>query len=164
MEGMNGSVELLTMKSVDLGMPYEWAVGRHGSRFFEEIRTHRRFIGIRCPRCEKVYVPPRRLCGPCFRELDDLVPLSDIGTIMAFSVVNYPFLDPDTGGQRPIPYTYGYIKIEGSDSIFSHIINETELDRIRVGMKVRAIFKEPGTMEGNIRDIKYFDIIREDKI
>ena len=77
---------------------------------------------------------------------------------MAFSVVNYPFIDPDTGEQRPIPYTYGYIQIEGSDSIFSHLINETDVNRIRVGMKVEAVFRNPEEMEGNIRDIKYFDI------
>jgi hypothetical protein len=142
-------------------MPYEWSVGKYGSRFFEEIRRHQRFIGIRCPSCRKVYMPPRRLCGPCFRELEDLVPLPNEGTIMAFSIVNYPFLDPETGRQRPIPYTYGYIKIQGSDSIFSHIIDETDVEKIKVGMKVKAVFKRPEAMEGNIRDIEHFEIVRE---
>ncbi len=151
--------ELLVMSSGDLAMPYEWSIGLFGSRFFQEIRTHRRFLGIRCPKCGKVRVPPRRLCGPCFQPLEELVPLSDTGTITAFSVVNYPFLDPATGLQRPIPYTYGYINIDGSDNIFSHIINETDVAKIRVGMKVRAVFREPGEMEGNIQDIKYFEII-----
>ena len=141
-------------------MPYEWSVGKHGSMFFQEIKEHRRFVGIRCPQCGKVYVPPRRLCGPCFEELTELVTLSDTGIITAFSVVNYPFIDPDTGEQRPIPYTYGYIQIDGSDNIFSHIINETDVNRIRVGMRVRAVFKEKKEMQGNIQDIRYFDIIR----
>jgi uncharacterized OB-fold protein len=154
------NTELLTMRSGDLGMPYEWSIGKYGSRFFREIREHQRFLGIRCPGCGKVRVPPRRLCGPCFRELDELVELSDTGTIAAFSVVNYPFIDPETGRQRPIPYTYGYIRIDGSDNIFSHIINETDESRIKVGMKVRAVFRKPEEMEGNIRDIRYFEIIR----
>jgi len=54
---------------------------------------------------------------------------------MAFSIVNYPFIDPATGDQRPIPYTYGYINIEGSSSVLSHIINETDESKIKVGMK-----------------------------
>lgn len=140
-------------------MPYEWSIGLHGSRFFQEIREKRRFIGIRCHKCGMVYVPPRRVCGPCFTELNELVPLSDTGVITAFSVVNYPFIDPNTGAQRPIPYTYGYIQLDGADNIFSHIINEMDLSRIRVGMKVRAVFREPDEMQGNIEDIKYFDII-----
>jgi uncharacterized OB-fold protein len=140
-------------------MPYEWSIGKYGSKFFQEIMENRRFVGIRCPKCGKVYVPPRRLCGPCFEELFELVTLSDTGVITAFSVVNYPFIDPDTGEQRPIPYTYGYIRIDGSDNIFSHIINETDVNRIRVGMRVRAVFKEREAMQGNIQDIRYFDII-----
>ena len=150
--------QLLTVGFTD-PMPYEWSIGRYGSKFFQEIMENRRFVGIRCPKCGKVYVPPRRLCGPCFEELFDLVTLSDTGIITAFSVVNYPFIDPDTGEQRPIPYTYGYIRIDGSDNIFSHIINETDVSRIRVGMRVRAVFKEREAMQGNIQDIRYFDII-----
>jgi len=150
--------ELLTLR-FGYPMPYEWSIGKYGSRFFQEIKEHQRFIGIRCPQCGKVYMPPRRLCGPCFGELDELVVLPNSGIIAAFSVVNYPFLDPDTGKQRPIPYTYGYIQIEGTDSIFSHIINETDVKKIRVGMKVRAVFKEEEEMQGNIQDIRYFEII-----
>jgi len=140
-------------------MPYEWSIGKYGSRFFQEIRERQRFIGIRCPSCGTVYVPPRRLCGPCFRELDELVPLPNSGTLTAFSVVNYPFIDPDAGKQRPIPYTYGYIRIDGADAIFSHIINEIDVGKIQVGMKVKAVFKRPEEMKGNIQDIRYFDII-----
>jgi hypothetical protein len=140
-------------------MPYEWSIGLYGSKFFQEIKQNRRFVGIRCNGCGKVYVPPRRVCGPCFQELTELVTLSDTGVITAFSVVNYPFIDPNTGAQRPIPYTYGYIKLDGADNIFSHIINETDLSKIKVGMKVRAIFKETAEMQGNIQDIKYFDIV-----
>ncbi len=85
--------------------------------------------------------------------------LSDQGTIAAFSVVNYPFIDPATGKQRPIPYTYGYVNIDGSGNIFSHLINETDESKIKVEMKVRAVFKDTADMEGNIQDIRYFEII-----
>jgi len=141
-------------------MPYEWSIGLYGSRFFQEIMNKKRFIGIKCSSCGKVYVPPRRVCGPCFQELTELVPLSDTGVLTAFSVVNYPFIDPITGSQRPIPYTYGYIQLDGADNIFSHIINETDLSKIKVGMKVRAVFKDRADMQGNIQDIKYFELIR----
>jgi len=154
------SVELLTITSAPIGMPYQWSVGIYGSRFFEEIRKTQRFVGIRCPQCGKVRVPPRRICGECFCEMDELVYLPSAGTIVAFSVVNYPFLDPSTGKKRPIPYTYGYIQIDGADNIFSHIINETDADKIRVGMRVQAVFKKPEEMQGNIEDIRYFDIIK----
>jgi hypothetical protein len=150
--------QLLTL-TFGTPMPYEWSIGRYGSLFFHEIREHQRFIGIRCANCGKVYVPPRRLCAPCFRELDELVSLPNMGTLTAFSVVNYPFPDPATGVQRPIPYTYACISIEGSDNIFNHIVNETNVEKIKVGMKVEAVFKEKDEMQGNIQDIQYFRII-----
>lgn len=78
---------------------------------------------------------------------------------MAFSVVNYPFPDPATGEQRPIPYTYGCIKIEGSDNIFNHVIDETNVEKIAVGMKVAAVFKGKEEMQGNIQDIRHFRIL-----
>lgn len=140
-------------------MPYEWSIGLYGSKFFQEIKEKGRFAAIRCPGCGKVYVPPRRVCGPCFKELTEIVSLPPTGVITAFSIVNYPFIDPATGVQRPIPYTYGYIKIDGADSIFSHFIGEIDQSKISVGMKVRAVFKEKTEMEGNIQDIKYFEII-----
>ncbi|MFH0727083.1 MAG: Zn-ribbon domain-containing OB-fold protein [Pseudomonadota bacterium] len=140
-------------------MPYEWSVGEYGSLFFHGIREHQRFTGIRCRQCGKVYVPPRRLCGPCYKELDELVLLPNTGTITAFSVVNYPFIDPATGEHRPVPYTYGSIRIDGADCIFSHIINETDPHKLQIGMRVRPVFKNPEEMEGNIQDIKYFELI-----
>jgi len=143
----------------DAPMPYEWSVGKHGSVFFHEIKENGRFVGIRCPQCNRVYVPPRRLCGPCFKELDELVELPNTGTIMGFTIVDYPFLDPETGSQRPIPYGYVYVKIDGADSIFSHFLNETDAEKVKVGMKVRAVFKEKEEMQGDIKDILYFEII-----
>ena len=142
-------------------MPYEWSVSFYGSKFFKGIKENGRFAAIKCTSCGKAYVPPRRVCGPCFKELTEIVSLPPTGVITAFSTVNYPFIDPATGKQRPIPYTYGYIRIDGADSIFSHIINELDLNKIKVGMKVKAVFKKKEEMEGNIEDIKYFTIMRD---
>ena len=84
--------QLLTVSSKG-SMQYEWSIGKYGSRFFQEIREKRRFVGIRCPECGKVYVPPRRVCGPCFKELDELIPLPNKGKITAFTVVNMSELE-----------------------------------------------------------------------
>ena len=140
-------------------MPYEWSIGLYGSMFLKEIKENQRLAAIKCDGCGKVFVPPRRVCGPCFKELTEIVSLPPTGVITAFTVVNYFLIDPATGKQRPIPYTYGYLKIDGADNIFSHFINELDVSRIKVGMKVKAVFKRKEEMEGNIQDIKYFEII-----
>jgi len=91
--------------------------------------------------------------------MTELVTLSDTGVLKAFTVVNYPFLDPNSGKNRPIPYTYGYIQLDGADSIFSHIVNEIDTSKMRVGMKVKAVFRNNADMKGNVEDIKYFDLV-----
>jgi uncharacterized OB-fold protein len=77
-------------------MPYRWAIGLDGSKFFQEIKEREVLLGIRCPKCRKVYVPPRLLCGPCFVKMDELVELGKEGVVEAVTLVNYPFIGPDT--------------------------------------------------------------------
>ena len=136
-------------------MPYRWAMGRDGSKFFNEIREREVLLGIKCPTCKRVYVPPRRLCGPCFVKMDELVELGSEGVVEAFTLVNYPFIDPDTGENRPIPYIYGYIKLDGADNLLSHMIKSLPEAPVKVGDRVRAIFTEQ--KQGRIQDIEYFE-------
>ena len=91
----------------DVDIPYNWAAGRYGSLFLTRLRDEGKFIGNRCPSCGKVYLPPRVVCGPCFTPPEEIVELGDTGTLVSYSVVNYPFIDPETGSRRPIPYTLG---------------------------------------------------------
>ncbi|MBU2552670.1 MAG: Zn-ribbon domain-containing OB-fold protein [Proteobacteria bacterium] len=136
-------------------MPYRWAMGLDSSKFFQEIAAREVLLGIRCHKCGKVYVPPRRLCGPCFVKIDELVELGSEGVIEAVTLVNYGFIDPDTGRQRPIPYYYGYIKLDGADNLFSHIIQTPPGQEVKVGDRVRAVFAEK--KRGHILDISHFE-------
>jgi uncharacterized OB-fold protein len=138
-------------------MPYNWAIGLDGSKFFNEIKEREVLLGIKCPKCHKVYVPPRLVCGPCFVKMDELVELGREGIVRAVTVVNYPFIDPDTGEKRPIPYIYGYIQIDGADNLFSHIIRTPPGASVKVGDRVKAIFAT--VKQGRIQDISHFEPI-----
>jgi uncharacterized OB-fold protein len=136
-------------------MPCRWAIGLDGSKFFHEIKKREVLVGIKCPKCEKVYVPPRLMCGPCFVKMDELVELGREGVVRAVTLVNYPFIDPDTGSKRPIPYFYGYIQLDGADNLFSHIIQTPSGAPVRVGDRVTAVFATE--KRGRIEDIRYFE-------
>ena len=136
-------------------MPFRWVIGLEGSRFFYEIEKRTVLLGIKCPSCKKVYVPQRQVCGPCFVRMSEFVELGNEGIIDGLTVVNYPFIDPDTGKRRPVPYTYGYIKLDGADNLFSHIIRNPKGGVAKVGDRVRAIFTE--RKHGMIDDIAYFE-------
>jgi uncharacterized OB-fold protein len=136
-------------------VPYRWALGPDGSAFFHAIKEREVLLGIRCPGCGTVYVPPRQVCGPCFVKMDELVQLGNAGTVKAVTLVNYPFIDPDTGQRRPVPYVYGYIQLDGADNLFSHIVKSPHGEMVKVGDRVRVVFA--AVKHGNIQDISHFE-------
>jgi uncharacterized OB-fold protein len=150
--------DLLTIHSaLDAEQPFRWSAGRFRSRFMQEIRDHKRFYGIKCPKCGKVYVPPKRVCGPCFVEMDEPVEVGPEGEIMTFTILRFSFVDPETGVAKPVPYAYGAVKFDGADTQLSHFIEYEDESKLRIGGRVRAVFQED--RKGSIKDIRAFKLI-----
>jgi uncharacterized OB-fold protein len=149
--------DLITLESGEMAQPFSWTAGAYGSKFLTELRDNKKFVGVKCPKCGKVYVPPRRVCGPCFVELTELVPVSDEGELVTFTVVSFGFVDPATGTQKPVPYGYAAIMLDGSDTVLLHFVDETDPEKIKIGARVKAVFEEERT--GSLLDIKHFELI-----
>lgn len=143
-------------------LPYRYSIGKLAVKFFEELKENKKIMGSKCSKCGKVNFPPRAVCADCMVEMtiDDMVELSPKGTLEGFTVVNYPFTDPNTGGMRPFPYGYALFKLDGADTYTMHFINETDYTKLKVGQRVEAVFKEE--REGNIGDIMYYKVIKEE--
>lgn len=141
---------------VPMRMELQWRYGkgRYYGRFLAVLRKEGRLEGIRCPACRRVYLPPRPVCGNCYREMHEWVPVGLEGTVEAFSVVYLPILDPTSGAARPVPYGMALIRLDGADTALNHYLTETDLSRLRIGMRVRAVLREP--REGSMGDILYF--------
>ena len=137
-----------------LKMDYEYALGAHAERFFTELRDHGNILGVRCPSCSRVYVPPRPVCGICYAETSDWVPVKDEGVLVGCTVVELPFIDPMTGERRPVPYGFAMVRLDGSDTAMYHFLEETDPDKIYVGQRVKAVFREQRV--GSLLDIQHF--------
>ncbi len=141
-----------------LDIEYHYAAGELATRFFTELKEAGRIMGMRCSGCHRVYLPPRPVCGICYKELKDWVPLSDEGIIVGCTVVHLPFIDPMTGEQRPVPYGFAIIRLDGASTSIYHFVDETDEKKLRVGQRVKAVFREPRT--GSLHhDIKYFRLV-----
>ena len=46
-----------------LALPYTYFAGRVGSKFIATIRDQKKILGVRCNKCNKVFVPPRQTCA-----------------------------------------------------------------------------------------------------
>ena len=139
-------------------MPYSYHAGFYYSRFLQELRDSKRIVGVKCPDCGKVYVPPRIVCRDCFVTMEEFLPVGDEGVLLAFTVTNFPYTDTTTGGPKRIPYTAAYIKLDGADSNIVHCLDETDERKIRAGMRVKAVFSDNRTGD-YFHDIDHFAII-----
>jgi uncharacterized protein len=139
-------------------LPYTWSVGETGSRFLVALRDEKKILGNRCPHCNKVYVPPRKNCGFCFKEIDeqDWVELSTEGIVTAYTIVYF------SSPLQPIepPFAYALIQLDGADVSLMHLII-SDLDQLENGVRVKAKFAEK--RKADILDIESFEIIREER-
>jgi hypothetical protein len=133
-----------------LEVPYKQFVGGVGSKFLIELRDNKRIMGMRCPSCNRVYVPARSICPKCQSKMTEWVEVSDKGTLLTYTTVHYS--EPI----QPVepPFVYGVVQLDGADTGLTHFIGGVDFEDIRIGMRVQAVFKEK--REGNMLDIKYF--------
>jgi uncharacterized OB-fold protein len=136
-------------------MEYRYTPGSASQKFLRAL-AHGRIVGQRCPSCRKVYVPPRGACPRCGVPTEENVELADKGTVVTFSIVRVP----SENIKVELPYTAAHVLLDGADIAFQALIQECSLDRVRMGMRVQAVWKpraEWGTTFENIRHFKPID-------
>ena len=131
-------------------MPYRYFAGTAGTKFFNALKQEKKIMGVRCPTCDVVYVPPRLTCGRCFSNLSEWIEVGSGGTVLTYTVTYYSL--PIHPTEKPV--VFAVIQLDGADTGLTHIIGEANPSEIYIGMRVEAVFREPG--EGNILDLKYF--------
>ena len=124
--------------------------GKMGSLFYVNLRDEKTLIGTHCPKCKKVFWPPRATCGVCFSSLTEIVEIGPYGTVETFTTVVYS----ESIHPRKAPFIIGVIKLDGADTGMTHLIDEVNFEDLRIGMRVIPVFEKE--RKGNILDIKYF--------
>ena len=133
-------------------LEYNYTPGTARSRFLRGLEEGR-ILGERCSRCGKVYVGGGS--GACPRDgvpCDEVVELPDRGTITTFCVVNVPF----AGATVEIPYVSAAILLDGADIPLNALIQEVSVEEISMGMRVQAVWVEPGERKASMDTIRYF--------
>lgn len=138
---------------------YAWDAGNVLSRFFQGLKEGR-ILGRRCRKCRRTLLPPRLFCERCFRRTDEWVALKDTGIVLSFSV---SFVNWDAS-RREKPQVPAIIQLDGASEGIGllHLLGrvgetlEEILERVKIGMRVKAVWKAPEEREGAITDILYF--------
>ena len=131
---------------------YAWDTGIAIGRFLAELKNGR-IIARTCHKCARVLVPPRMFCERCFRPTDGWRFVQDSGAVNTFSI---SYLRWDASRIED-PILVAVIEIDGASSGgFLHYLGEVKPEEIRIGMKVKAVWKPAEDRTGSIRDILYF--------
>ena len=150
--------ELLIINSAkEAEQPFCYSAGRYGSRFLTEMQERKRFVGVRCPKCAKVYIPPREVCGPCFTKMEEEVEVGPRSTLMTYTIIRFSYIDPETGDIRPVPFGYGFFKLDGADTLFQHYFPIDDESKIKIGARFEPVWRED--RQGSVRDIEHFVLI-----
>jgi uncharacterized OB-fold protein len=152
-----------TSASMDFGEPevtgivspvhlsYDYAASPEETKFFRGLAEGKLF-GQRCPKCQKVYVPPRGACPVDGVPTAEEIELPDRGIVTTYCVVNVPF----QGQAIPIPYVSAYVLLDGADIAFLHLILDVDAADVRMGMRVEAVWKPREEWTTDLNNIKYF--------
>jgi uncharacterized OB-fold protein len=126
----------VTITVTPVRLPYEHTASPTESAYLRGL-AEGRLIGQRCPACGLVYIPSRGTCPADGVPTETEVDLPETGTITTFSVVNvaYP-------GQRiKPPYVSAAILLDGADIAFHHLVLGCDPGEVRMGMRVKAVWK-----------------------
>jgi uncharacterized OB-fold protein len=84
----------------------------------------------KCLACGQIHYYPRALCPYCFSERTEWLPASGRATVYSYSVMR----------RAPVPYAIAYVSLEEGVTIMTNVV-DCDFDRIRIGDKVRLVFK-----------------------
>ena len=134
---------------------YRLSAGHALSRFLTGVGEGR-ILGHRCGVCGKVYVPMKGMCPVDGVPTTEEVEVSDTGTITTFAVNNIP--DP----RAPVvPFVSAYVLLDGSDIAMVALVAGIPADEVRMGMRVRAVWRPREEWGQTMANIKWFEPLDE---
>lgn len=147
---------------------YRRATGEAVERFLEGLKEGR-IIGTRCEGCGRVFIPPRSFCELCFRRVRTYVEHSGEGEVATYSVA---YIGTNPRERLARPEVVAVIWFEGTKVVrpnshhvfhaagLMHKLGEVEPSEVRIGMKVKPVWRPKEQRRGEITDILYFAPVR----
>ena len=137
-------------------LEYQCSAGRAATRFLRGL-AQRKILGARSGPGAPVYVPPRG-ADPCTAELtQEMVQVSDKGTVVTYSIVRVP----SENIKLELPYVCINVLLDGAGIPFFHVLQGCPLADVRIGMRVRAVWAPDAELAPAVTSLRWFEPIDE---
>ena len=130
-------------------LSYTYTPGRALSRYLRAM-ADKRILGERCPATGQVFVPPRGVSPLAGTATQEVVELPDVGYVESFNITRVPIeRRPDL---KP-PYCSAWIVLDGASVGFLGVVIDIAPEEVRIGMRVRAVWKPDDELETSAANI-----------
>ncbi|MEY9966227.1 putative OB-fold protein [Streptacidiphilus sp. MAP12-16] len=129
--------EPVTRVTLPARLDYIHTPGAAQSRFLNAL-AEKRFLAERCPKCTRVYIPPKGVCPTCGLATTERLELPHVGTITTFCIVNIAARGLDV----EVPYCYAYVLLDGAHVSLHARIGDIPHDQVHVGQRVQPVWNE----------------------
>jgi len=125
-------------------LSWKYSAGVAGDRFLQLLKQGK-IQASTCKKCSRMFLPPKIYCKECFVETREWREIpGDSGYLYTYTEVV-----KDRGME-----VIALVKFDGVDG---GLIGRLQVERPRIGMKVKAVFKPKDQRKGELADIEYFE-------
>ena len=148
----------------NLPRPYNWSTGYIMGKAYTVMKEEKKMVANRCPQCgEFTWAPIMLMCGRCKieanRELEEIL---QTGTVVQYTYLVLPMWDPHMGEVWANPHPVAIIHMDESGIYHRGFLEETDPEKLKVGMRVEAVWREDYEERGEgTADIKFFRTIEQ---
>lgn len=138
-------------------LKYRWAAGVAIGKFLEGLQAGK-ILASHCRECDRTVVPPRAFCEMCFVPVGEYVEVPSTGTVNTF-VISWIATDRSRLQKPLVP---AVIDIDGtSNAGLLHLVGNVDPKKVKIGMRVRAVWRPAKERKGDITDLLHFEPTKE---
>lgn len=146
-------VEAVQSVRTPIRMEYTTTPGQALSAYLKAMKE-KRILGNKCPVSGQVFVPPRGVSPVAGVRVTEMVEVADVGYVESFNVTRLPIKGRDD--LKP-PYVSAWVVPDGANTGSISLVAGIEPEDVRIGMRVRAVWKPDDELEESAANILYWE-------
>ena len=108
-------------------IPYRWPAGKLGTHFLAALRDEAQILGLRCPACRRVHVPPRPNCPRCGGTMGEWVRVGPGGRLVSWT--------------RRGETVFALVRLDGADTDLVHVLLNPDRSLLVEGARLGPVYK-----------------------